>query len=290
MNPFPGYNLSAMMKYFMFWGTFLLAVSVAIGTITLLTYEEHKASDKYQRDCQSHVSAVSSARNSDNSYRTDECQDPKQYMPWWYVLIAWPDGITVWALLATLGAIVWQAVETRRAATGAINAAEATQRSIELTIHMQRARMGIRVRPIKDIPNAFEFHALNLGNTNAKIVYARGFFAKLEGGQPLPATPPYVAEEVRPRIITWVSPGGDFRLTMQENRIERAMLLYLQDEAKRNDIKLRGHTLWAYGRICYEDGINPEIREKRFCYYVAIAEDGDAELVAGGPDSYWMDT
>jgi len=279
-----------MMKYFTLWGKFLLAVSVVIGAITLVTYEEHKASDKYQRDCQSHVSAVSSARNNDNAYRADECQDPKQYMPWWYVLIAWPDGITAWSLLATLGAIVWQAVETRKAAIGAINAAQATQRSIEVTIHMQRARMGIRTGTVKDAPNAFEFHAVNLGNTNAKLFYARGFFVKIEGGQPLPDTPPYVAEEVRQKIITWVSPGGDFRLKVQQNQIERAMLLDLRDEAKRNDIRFHGHTLWAYGRICYEDGINPEVREKRFCYYVSINEDGDAELVAGGPDSYWMDT
>jgi hypothetical protein len=273
-----------MVRHSMLWGKFLLAVSVVIAAITLVAYEEHKASDKYQRNCQSHVTAVSAARNNDNAHRTDECQDPKQYMPWWYVLIAWPDGITVWALLATLGAIVWQAAETRKAA-------EATQRSIEVTIHMQRARIGIRWRPIKDAPNAFEFHAVNLGNTNAKLIYARGFFVTLEGGQPLPTTPPYVTAVERQKfIISWLSPGNDFRLNVQENRIERPMVLDLQDGGKRNDIRLRGHTVWAYGRICYEDGINPEMREKRFCYYVSIDEDGDAELVAGGPDSYWMDT
>jgi len=280
-----------MMKHFTLWGKFLLAVFVAIGAITLVTYEEDKASDKYQRDCQSHVSAVSSARNNDNAYRTDECQDPKQYMPWWYVLIAWPDGITVWSLLATFGAIIWQAIETRKAAIGAINAAEATERSIELTIHMQRARMGIRVGPIKEFPNTFEFHAVNLGNANAKLIYARGFFVTLEGGQPLPATPPYVTAVERQKfIISWVSPRSDFRLSVQENKIERAMVLDLRDEGKRNDIRLRGHTVWAYGRICYEDGISPEMREKRFCYYATVDEDGSAQLVAGGPDSYWMDT
>jgi hypothetical protein len=280
-----------MVKYFKLGGKFLVAGAVAIGAITLVTYEEHKASDKYQRDCQSHVSAVPYAPNSDNAYRADECQDPKQYIPWWYVLIAWPDGITVWALLATFGAIVWQAMETRKAAIGAINAAEATQRSIELTIHMQRARMGIRVRQIKDIPNAFDFHAINLGKTNAKLIYARGFFVTLEGGQPLPATPPYLTEVERKKfIISWVSPEDEFPLRMQENQIEHNMVLDLTDEAKRNDIRLRGHTVWAYGRICYEDGISSEMREKRFCYYVTINEHGNAVLVAGGPDSYWMDT
>ena len=35
---------------------------------------------------------------------------------WWNVLIAWPNGITAWLLLLTLGAIVWQAWLTRRQA------------------------------------------------------------------------------------------------------------------------------------------------------------------------------
>lgn len=46
-------------------------------------------------------------------------QDTEQGHPnrqWWYVLLAWPEGITAWLLLLTLGAIVWQAWETRKAA------------------------------------------------------------------------------------------------------------------------------------------------------------------------------
>jgi hypothetical protein len=35
---------------------------------------------------------------------------------WWHKLIAWPEGITAWLLLLTLGAIAWQAWETRKAA------------------------------------------------------------------------------------------------------------------------------------------------------------------------------
>jgi hypothetical protein len=109
----------------MFWGKFLMAVSVVIGALTLMTYEEHKSSDKYQRDCQSHVPAVPSTRSRDSANRTDECQDPKKYMPWWYVLIAWPDGIGAWAVILTVIVISWQSYETRKAA-------EATEIAVRL--------------------------------------------------------------------------------------------------------------------------------------------------------------
>jgi hypothetical protein len=85
--------------------------------------EEHQASDKYKRQCQERIAAIAPASDQKASC-ADECKDPKDYMPWWYVLIAWPEGITTWAILFTLGAIIWQAVETRKAA-------EATKRSVK---------------------------------------------------------------------------------------------------------------------------------------------------------------
>ncbi len=39
--------------------------------------------------------------------------------PWWHKLIAWPEGITAWLLMLTLGAIGWQSWETRKAAENA---------------------------------------------------------------------------------------------------------------------------------------------------------------------------
>src|ERR1700678_3340384 len=102
---FGRYNFIIMLKRLIRFLKLLLAIAVVIGAVLLVTYEEHKASQKYQRDCQSRVSAVSPVRNNNNANGQDECQDPKKYMPWWDVLIAWPEGITVWAILATLGAI-----------------------------------------------------------------------------------------------------------------------------------------------------------------------------------------
>jgi hypothetical protein len=36
--------------------------------------------------------------------------------PWWHVFFTWPEGITALLITLTLGAIVWQAMETRKAA------------------------------------------------------------------------------------------------------------------------------------------------------------------------------
>jgi hypothetical protein len=47
--------------------------------------------------------------------------------PWWYKLVAWPEGITAWMLVLTLAAIVWQAWETRRAADATEDAVKASE-------------------------------------------------------------------------------------------------------------------------------------------------------------------
>ena len=57
----------------------------------------------------------------------------------WYVLIAWPEGITAWLLLLTFGAIVWQAWETRKAA-------EASNRSIIL--QEAALRQWVNIEPL----------------------------------------------------------------------------------------------------------------------------------------------
>jgi hypothetical protein len=45
--------------------------------------------------------------------------------PWWHEFFAWPEGITALLLLLTLGAVLWQAWETRKAA-------DATRDSVKL--------------------------------------------------------------------------------------------------------------------------------------------------------------
>jgi len=71
--------------------------------------------------------------------------------PWWNVLLAWPEGITAWLLLLTLGVIVWQAWETRKAAQSAER---------QISFQSTAMRQWVNIEPIgivtppnfKDVP------------------------------------------------------------------------------------------------------------------------------------------
>jgi len=93
--------------------------ALVISTIVFVTYIDHQATDKYQRICQEKVAKVPLRPGEQNLSDAQKCQDPKQYMPWWYVLISWPEGIGGWALLGTGFVIAWQSYETRKAAANA---------------------------------------------------------------------------------------------------------------------------------------------------------------------------
>lgn len=46
----------------------------------------------------------------------DNTHNSKPKPQWWLVLIAWPLGITTWAIIFTLEVITWQSFETYRSA------------------------------------------------------------------------------------------------------------------------------------------------------------------------------
>jgi len=71
--------------------------------------------------------------------------------PWWHKLIAWPEGITAWLLLLTLGAIVWQAWETRRTARAGQSATDVALAQIRMEKATERARLNIKVQQLQGI-------------------------------------------------------------------------------------------------------------------------------------------
>ena len=170
-----------------------LAIVIVVGTMVLVTYEEHNARSKYQSDCKSHLPATAWRFYQDEN-SGNECDDPKKYMPWWDVLIAWPDGIAAWGLLATLTAIIWQSWETRKSA-----------QSAEKQIALQSVAMSqwVNIEPIKTVtPPAFqnpievvlEFQVLNKTDylLTVKKIEAEVFYGgkarifKVSGSDPVP--------------------------------------------------------------------------------------------------------
>jgi hypothetical protein len=56
-----------------------------------------------------------------------------QYDPlWWHIFFAWPEGITALLLMLTLGAITWQAWETRKAAKATRAAVDTADKAMKL--------------------------------------------------------------------------------------------------------------------------------------------------------------
>ena len=95
----------------------LLGCAVIIGAIVSVTRYEQNAARYYKAKCQENVTKVTVPfLPEEQPTKSNQCQDPKEYMPWWYVLVAWPEGIAAWGLLFTLGAIIWQSWETRKSA------------------------------------------------------------------------------------------------------------------------------------------------------------------------------
>jgi hypothetical protein len=280
------YSAAIMLKRLWGWKYFACIVLVFGGAV-YVSHQYQRTRTECQEECQ-HINPkdVPPAAPTKNC---DKCQeDTERNFPSWYRLVSWPEGIGAWAVLLTLLAIAEQTSETRRAATGAVDAAEAARQTIQLTKHMQRGRIGIVARLVdENIPNLIRISGRNIGSTNVKVFSARGYMATL---QTLPEKPPYLSDKVNTRMTYWIAPGDELPVNIQEGDTDQPLVIDLRGDANRNNLRFHGDALWVYGRISYEDGISPEIREKRFCYSVRVDDEDTVDLVASGPADYWMDT
>jgi hypothetical protein len=117
-----GYNWRIMLKRLR-----VIAIGVlpwvisggAIGrTIVFVASKQHRATQQYEAErekrCASSFPAPGDAEKQDACKH--ELDSGLNYLPWWYVLLTWPEGITTWGILATGFVIAWQSNETRKAA------------------------------------------------------------------------------------------------------------------------------------------------------------------------------
>jgi hypothetical protein len=108
----------------------------------------------------------------------------KPKAPWWDILLAWPEAITAWLLLLTLGAIVWQSVATAKAAKAALLNARAL-------INAERPWIVVSVEEFCGPNNGFLVYAKNKGRTPAMILSARFGCVAVNSIEALPEHPPY---------------------------------------------------------------------------------------------------
>jgi len=128
-----------------------LGCVLIIGGIAFVASKQQAATNNYKRHRKEYCASVRSFTPEQEKTCEEESNSPSDYLPWGYKLVAWPEGIATWAFLATLGAIIWQAVETRRAATATADAASATYRSVafaeaqfDLMKEKERGRLDIQ--------------------------------------------------------------------------------------------------------------------------------------------------
>src|ERR1019366_33903 len=122
------------------------------GAIVAVAYEQHHAREKYQAQREADCIDLSNSPAEDDSCAKD-AQNRKDYAPWWNVLVAWPEGITTWAIILTFAVIGWQADETRKAARAAEKQAVLMKRQNDLMVEKERAKLRIglvNIRLVKD--------------------------------------------------------------------------------------------------------------------------------------------
>ena len=125
------YLFCTMMKW-------LATFGVVLGVIVSVAYDQHHTRQKYQAQAQADCIALAISVEEKHSCEK-EAQSRKDYSPWWYMLVAWPEGITTWAVIATGFAITYQSVETAKAAKATEVAAIAAKDGVAVTMNAERA-------------------------------------------------------------------------------------------------------------------------------------------------------
>jgi len=156
----------------------IVGILLAVGAIPLVARQQHAAREKQEakraQDCL--ILALTPAERHDC---TKDSQSREDYSDWWDILVAWPNGIETWALIATLGAIIWQAWETRKTADAANVNLNSTFRP-RLIVRKMHISKGTVV-PTFGVPDAqpweIRFDIANVGQGVADIL-DYGFFVQ----------------------------------------------------------------------------------------------------------------
>lgn len=165
---------------------------VVLGAVVFVTYKEHTATQEYERDREARcISSFPLDHKKEESCKYER-DSPNNYLPWWYVLVAWPDGITTWAIIATGLVIAWQSNETRRSAKAAEVSAKISERAL-----IAQFRPKVIIRKMRLDPPSFIFYdrrndgewriliqLANVGGTKATVLRGIGYFQEYRGGSP----------------------------------------------------------------------------------------------------------
>jgi len=259
----------------------IIGILVAICTIVAVTGEEHYTRRKYEAKRQEDCAALAVSLEERHSC-AKEAQDRHDYVPWFHELLAWPNGITTWAIIFTGFVIAWQSNETRTAAKAALTQSE-------IAMNSQRAWIMGTLENIPEWSPSGQFLEFmdiapifrNYGETPGKIVSVLLRVQHLADDEQLPESPQYKGEiwessafygevDLMPKNMT-VQPtsvrlvGATF-INVKNSRLRQFVYWVVNYD----DVHGRGwHT-----RSCYRYHIPGGFDPMREGYYI------------GGPDQY----
>lgn len=150
----------------------LLAIFTIAWAIVFVTCKNQKARQEYkeqsQTQCQPCPCATVVATLIQAKHGKSEAQKGTDSPPCWYVFLAWPEGATAWAIILTLGAITWQAIQTRKSAEASRDQVEISRKAF---VSQFRPRVPVRAVRLTEQDGALkvEIWLTNIGDTPAHI-------------------------------------------------------------------------------------------------------------------------
>lgn len=210
----------------------------------------------------------------------DDSQKPEGTLhPWFelaYVIIGWPNGITVWALLLTMAVIAEQTIETRRAA-------QATASSATSFINKERSRLFISHEITPDF--VVTVRATNRGLSPARVTYkyvSSEFYKPTEEFRPEVPRDVEIGEPPENHICNeWVLPG---KATLV-GECDDSFISRRENPDLYREIMDGEMIVWYFGIIRWIDSVTEDEQWIRFCYRCYPFKGGNY-LSEGGPPAY----
>jgi hypothetical protein len=244
------------------WTVIGAAIGFSVATVLFVTYKQHRAAEKYKAHREEYCSSIPATAEQKKTCK-EEGASARDYLPWGYELIRWPEGITTWAIIATGFVIGWQSWETR-------NAARAANLNAQAVINAERALVLIETEKVTSTDRASKGHSVfkivakNYGRTPARIIsYGEPFQGCISSINGL-AIPPVYPDSSQ-GLEQFLAPDKSHEIAVFEPTSVANVSARLAASMNQNT-SFEDQELVIYGEVTYFDGISPETRVSRYCY------------------------
>jgi hypothetical protein len=170
--------------------------------------------------------------------------------PCWHMLLSWPEGITGWAIIATLIVIGWQSYETARSADIANRTLLSTMRPRLIVRHISIHR-GTKISTI-GVPDAdpwrIDFDVVNVGQSTARIKQHNFTSNRIEDD-----IPDFAVEE-KSSVSLSLEPGQKRTMSIELNQQLKEILRLIGPDGLTQGYQ-NTNRLYFWGHAQYVDGL-----------------------------------